>query len=545
MHYFTISLSAVLFWVLNSPPVQAKPEILLSKKNDSDKIVSTTSAQFPNDASGSKALASKLLRIGKYDEIEKAILFYVSSKSRHINGEWNLFYFFQGLTNVSSKSAIEKFQQSESRLDEWIRSKNKSDNAKIAKALMLDTYAWKARGGGYSNTVSNEGWKLFRNRLLEAHELLKESKSLSNPMWFHVQQKLATGLPMPKADYYTLIQEAAKLHPDFDRIYTTAAWFLLPRWHGDLGEWQYYRDKVVLNSENNFRKEELYFLISQAALRFEGIAQFKEQNVSRKKYESGSEKRDVFFPSQLSQFQSCLMASISNDRDSAKRYFLREPESRPYKSSSWEKHTFKSLDQLRTWALEGKSWNEAKQDLLNLANKGLSDSQYELGTALFYRNKSKNMKEALSWLGKAADQGHVLAKLRMDTFKKMTIRESTPVISGWDIASGNMNLVKSKLSAGADSNVMVYPHVSALHWACDKGQLEIVWLLLTNGAEANRLNGGKLTPLDLVLHPNKKGLAPLQRMSAQSQNRIKELLEKHGGKQSAELITKFPKNSSN
>jgi len=544
VRYLLIISSIFLFWFLNSPSVQAIPETPSAKIADAGKITSATSKKFPDDASGSKSLASKLLRMEKYKEIEEAIHYYISTTSRNINGEWNVVYFFKGLTNVSSKSSIEKFKQSESRLDAWIGSETKSKHAKIAKALMLDAYAWKARGGGYSNTVSKEGWALFRNRLLEANELLKESRSLSNPMWFYVQQKMATGLSMPKSDYYALIQEAAKLYPDFDQIYTTAAWFLLPRWHGEVGEWQRYRDEVVSNAVNDSRKDELYFLISRTALRFEGISKFKEQNVNWKKYQSGSEARDVSFPSQLSQFQLCLMASISNDRNSAKRYFLREPESRTYKSSSWEKYTFKSVDQWRSWALEGKSWTEAKEDLLSLAKKGLSASQYELGTALFYRNKSKNMEEALAWLRKAADQGHLLAKLRIETFNGLTKMPFVPVISGWDITSGNMNLVKSKLKAGGDPNVMVFPHVSALHWACDKGQLEIVWLLLTSGAEPNKLNGGNLTPLDLVLNPNKQGLSPLQRMSAKSQNEIKKLLELHSGKRSVELRSKLPKKSS-
>ena len=98
-----------------------------------------------------------------------------------------------------------------------------------------------------------------------------------------------------------------------------------------------------------------------------------------------------------------------------------------------------------------------------------------------------------------------------------------------------MNLVKTKLEAGADPNVKVYAHVSALHWACEKGQLEIALMLLSRGAMPNLLNGARLTPLDLVSGPNKSGVDPLDRMSKGTQEILIEILEKNGAKTSEEL----------
>ena len=104
-----------------------------------------------------------------------------------------------------------------------------------------------------------------------------------------------------------------------------------------------------------------------------------------------------------------------------------------------------------------------------------------------------------------------------------------------------MNAVKKKLQAGADPNAMVYAHISALHWACEKGQFEIAQMLLSHGAESNKLNGARLTPLDLVLQPNKKGLTPMQRMSKKTQTQLIKILKEKGGKTSKELANKVLK----
>lgn len=494
----------------------------------------TTGELFPNDSTGTRLLAIKLLRSKKYDKIEQAIQHYISSKSRNTNGDWNLLQFFGGLTNVGTKTSIEGFTKSKSRLNEWIKSESNSSNAKISKALMLNSYAWKARGGGFSNSVADEAWELFGTRLEEAYKLLVDSKVSSNPMWFNVVQKLATGLSMPKPKYYALIREAAKLHPEFDPIYINATWHLLPRWHGDYGEWQLYRDEVVANTSNDLRKDELYFLISRYALRFEGINRFEEQDVEWQRFQRGAEIRDVYFPSKANQSYMCLLSCILKDQESARRYFLREPAGQGFTNKAWERLTLKSLSQWRAWTLGEKPLNETKFELESLAKKGDAEAQYEFATALFYNEQSENKERAMEIFSKAAAQGHTLAKLRLETLEKQT-KKPAPIITDWDITSGNMNLVKTKLEAGADPNVKVYAHVSGLHWACEKGQLEIALMLLSKGAMPNSLNGARLTPLDLVRGPNRSGVEPLDRMSEYTQRTLIGILEKNGAKTSEEL----------
>ena len=70
----------------------------------------------------------------------------------------------------------------------WIAAKPDSITARIAHADFLAEYAWHARGSGYANEVSKDGWKLFGERLTAAHEILKQAKPMQPqcPMWWSV-----------------------------------------------------------------------------------------------------------------------------------------------------------------------------------------------------------------------------------------------------------------------------------------------------------------------------------------------------------------------
>ncbi|MFO1465163.1 MAG: hypothetical protein U1F35_01755 [Steroidobacteraceae bacterium] len=47
------------------------------------------------------------------------------------------------------------------------------------EAAWWRSMAWKARGDGFSNTVTPEGWKLFEERLAKARKLMDEAESFA------------------------------------------------------------------------------------------------------------------------------------------------------------------------------------------------------------------------------------------------------------------------------------------------------------------------------------------------------------------------------
>src|SRR6266403_5606744 len=95
--------------------------------------------------------------------------------------------------------------------------KPRSITAYVAQADFLTDYAWHARGTGYSNKVTKEGWRLFAERLAKARESLEKSMNFEPkcPMWWRVCITLARGQGWSRDDFEKLFQAAKAFEPQF------------------------------------------------------------------------------------------------------------------------------------------------------------------------------------------------------------------------------------------------------------------------------------------------------------------------------------------
>src|SRR5579862_1356626 len=74
------------------------------------------------------------------------------------------------------------------------------------------------------------------------------------------------------------------------------------------------------------------------------------------------------------------------------------------------------------------------------------------------------------------------------------------------VKNGDAGAVRSLLKNGADVNAAEADGTTALHWAADSENLEIVNLLLAAGAKATAATRYKITPLSLAAE---RGNAPI------------------------------------
>jgi hypothetical protein len=125
--------------------------------------------------------------------------------------------------------------------ENWDAAKPRSVTAHVAHADFLTDYAWHARGTGYSNKVTKEGWRLFAERLAKARESLEKSMDFKPkcPVWWRVWMTLAKGQGWSREDFEKLFQAAKAFEPQFWGYDVAKAQYLLPRWYGQPGEWEY------------------------------------------------------------------------------------------------------------------------------------------------------------------------------------------------------------------------------------------------------------------------------------------------------------------
>jgi hypothetical protein len=94
--------------------------------------------------------------------------------------------------------------------------------------------AWCARGSGYSNTVTTEGWQLFGERLTAANQMLADlfAKQPANPRIANVMMTVVLGRQLPRDQMELWFQRGIKADPDNFSLYMKKRWYLLPRWYG-------------------------------------------------------------------------------------------------------------------------------------------------------------------------------------------------------------------------------------------------------------------------------------------------------------------------
>jgi len=95
-------------------------------------------------------------------------------------------------------------------------------------------YAWTARGSGWSNTVTDEGWRLMKERLIKAGNLL-ETAYPDSTLKTIIARKMITvvlGLQQGKELMETWYRRGIENDPNDYNIYAAKFNFLLPRWYG-------------------------------------------------------------------------------------------------------------------------------------------------------------------------------------------------------------------------------------------------------------------------------------------------------------------------
>jgi len=121
------------------------------------------------------------------------------------------------------------------KIAQWREAQPKSVSPLIVEARAWISYAWQARGGGYANTVTEDGWKQFGERMAKGKTLLEEAAKLSDndPEIYRQLIVVAKSQGEPRERLDELMEKATAIDPWYYPLYVAAAEYLLPRWHGE------------------------------------------------------------------------------------------------------------------------------------------------------------------------------------------------------------------------------------------------------------------------------------------------------------------------
>jgi hypothetical protein len=208
--------------------------------------------------------------------------------------------------------------------DEWIRKHPDSMTARVAKARLLVGYAWAIRGSGWADGVKEEQWTQFFEVLQQATKVLQDARALPGrcPLYWSTWQRAALGLQMERSEYEALFRQSIREFPDYWYYYNTRAIFLLPRWHGEPGEWE----MDLARSADSIGGESGDMLYAQVVLCTygygSGINVFEENRISWERVQKGLNGLQKKFPDSLAVKNHCAyLAGLAGDKEKAQVYF--------------------------------------------------------------------------------------------------------------------------------------------------------------------------------------------------------------------------------
>ncbi|MDR3615948.1 MAG: DUF4034 domain-containing protein [Candidatus Obscuribacterales bacterium] len=143
--------------------------------------------------------------------------------------------YFLGCTDMGSYQSEIQWANRLHTISKWMKECPNSDTAKIAYANLLVAYAWKARGDGWADSVTEEGWRLMAERLAQAETTLDQVQQRT-PDWYSVSQRVALGQGWNRNRYENLVNECQTRFPKYKEVIFRKAYWLQPKWHGREGE---------------------------------------------------------------------------------------------------------------------------------------------------------------------------------------------------------------------------------------------------------------------------------------------------------------------
>jgi hypothetical protein len=195
------------------------------------------------------ANASLLYVNGRFADLDAFVARYATLQDRFDDGRFKLIginWFFDETIGMARTDG----EAISSQLARWTSASPKSPAAAIATAAAWRNAAWRARGSGYSNTVSQEGWRLFHERMQRALGVLKESEAYaaSNPLWYSEYMQANLGLDVPLDQQLALYRSGVRKFPEFFPLHFQMMVALLPQWHGSYQLESAFIDRVTAES---------------------------------------------------------------------------------------------------------------------------------------------------------------------------------------------------------------------------------------------------------------------------------------------------------
>ena len=285
-----------------------------------------------------------------YEGLEKMAAAARTSKARFAGGVWKLYIFYETFgQSVFPNTPDALWLNGLQSLQKWMRSHPESITAPIAMAETLIAYAYHARGQGFADTVTDNGWKLLHDRCQMALAVLDQAAQLPtrDPYWYQEMLALANLEGFDKEKTRTLLNEAVAFEPGFYHYYRQYASYLLPKWYGKEGE----AEAFVKETSQRVGGEQgafLYFELSSVLNCQCGFNEDHLGNLSWQKIKEGYAIMErLYGSSKVKRNRFAYMARLAEDKIVARQAF--DSIGDDWDNTVWKNR--KLFDETKAWAM--------------------------------------------------------------------------------------------------------------------------------------------------------------------------------------------------
>ncbi len=155
-------------------------------------------------------------------------------RSRYADGNWQLYWFYDGLMHGNDGFTIRKRPDYRIALEKWANEFPDSCTPRIALAMTHVEYAWEARGEGWSYEITPDRMKGFEEHLATAEKWCAEAeaKSGKDPYLYSTWIRIAFNSCAPRSRVESLLDKGMQADPSCLMLYSTVSQSLWPRWGG-------------------------------------------------------------------------------------------------------------------------------------------------------------------------------------------------------------------------------------------------------------------------------------------------------------------------
>jgi hypothetical protein len=191
-----------------------------------------------------------------------------SDKERFPGGMWKLKELYIGVDEpvpYPMHATQQDWKALFDKLDRWVAARPQSITARVALASAYLGYASDARGEGTVDTVTENGWKLFGERIVKARQILQSTSALPYkcPEWYDAMLVVAENQDWDAAKRHALFEDAFKFEPGYYYFARVRANHLLPKGAGKPGDTEKFTEEVA-DRIGGDQGDILYFQVASA-----------------------------------------------------------------------------------------------------------------------------------------------------------------------------------------------------------------------------------------------------------------------------------------